>query len=354
MLSCFLQIPVLSLEHHGGARVLVDLANAAAGQGARVRFLVPKGGIVKKYAWHAGVEVKEIGWQFKGRGGKYLGQLLFLFLSPFYMKQGILISNFFPVVYSVWLAQLLFGRPSVYLVQDIETWFRGPLGALLNTACRLTWRSAKLVATSPFVANSLSQQGRKPWMQIQIGVSEDFFKEPERVTEKSFDLVCFPRRETWKRLDRVQNIVAAYRKKFGPLRVLCLSQDQALLDECSDWGQGLKPKHEEELIGALDSARILLFTSEREGLGLPPLEGMARGLPCLVFDNEGAEAYLSDGLGGFLIPSNQEALAVDQLHEFLQNTELYARQSAAAREKAALFRTSSGFQCLFDTFKSAS
>lgn len=342
------QIPMLALGHHGGARVLVDFANEAARRGARVRFLVPMGGVIKNYDRHDGVEIKEIGCAFKGKAGKYVGQLLFLFLCPFYMRRGVLVANFFPTVYSVWLARLLFGCPYIYLVQDIETWFAGLSGHLLNEACRLTWRSSRMVATCPSIAEFLTKRGYKPWRQVRIGVSEAFFGQNSLATKKSFDIICFPRREPWKRFDRLQRIVAAYNASFGDLRVLCVGQDDTLLAKCGSWGTALKPNGEEALIAAFDSARVLLFTSEREGLGLPPLEGMARGLPCVVFENDGAKTYLNDESGGFLIDPEDEDRAVEKIHALLHCSDIYAAQSASARRKAAIFRTSAGFAEFLD------
>ena len=343
MPTAFFQIPVLALGPHGGVRVLADFANEAARQGARVRFLVPKGGIHKKYAWHDRVEIKEIGCAF---AGKFLGQLFFLLLSPFFMRQGVLVANFFPTVYSVWLARLLGGGPSVYLVQDIETWSTGWCGFLLNAACRLTWKSPRMVTTSSSIAAFLIAQGYKPWKQIQVGVAPVFFETPPAETEKTFDLICFPRREPWKRCDRLQRIVEAYRVRFGPLRVLCVGQDETLLASCAAWSTTLKPDDDAALIAALDSARVLLFTSEREGLGLPPLEGMARGLPSVVFENDGAKTILNDENGSFLIPPDDEPGATEKIHALLQTPAFYARQADAARRQASSFATSRGMEDL--------
>ena len=347
----FFQIPLLTMGPHGGTRVLVDFANEAARHGAHVRILLTRGRLKKVYACHKNVEIKEIGWFFGDGGGRYLSQWFFLLISPFYMRRGVLVANFFPTVYSVWIARLLFGTSYIYFVQDIETWFKGSSGFLLNMACRLTWHSRRMVTTSPSITAMLDRKGCHPWQQVRIGVSDTFFEQVSDGAPKNYDLVCFPRRESFKRTDRLEKTIAAYRKNFGELRVLCITQDDMLLGECCAWGDTKKPADEASLIAALDSARVLLFTSEREGLGLPPLEAMARGLPCIIFENDGAKTYLEDGQNGFLIAAGDEEEAAQRLHTLLHDPDLYRRISSHAPETAKLFATSQGFSDFLDSLR---
>lgn len=340
----YYQIPLITLGFHGGTRVLVDLANELALRGIRVRILLPRGRLKKKYDYSQGVEVKEIGLSFGDGNGRYVSQFIFLLICPFYLRKGTLVANFFPTLYSVKVASLLFGNPYIYFVQDIETWFNGISGFFLNNACRLTWQSRRMVTTSPSIAAELNRRGYHLYQQVRVGVSRVFFETPESNSDKSYDMICFPRREDFKRKDRLEKIAAMYRERFGNLKVLCVGQHDDVLNDCRSWADVFKPDDDAALVAAIDSARILLFTSEKEGLGLPPLEGMARGVPCIVFENEGVKTFLENGKEGFLVESAGEEAAVEYLNRLLRDQQLYQNMSLAARRKAEIYSTTQGFR----------
>jgi glycosyltransferase involved in cell wall biosynthesis len=325
----FLQIPLLKLSAHGGVRVLVDLANRAAANGWRVRLLVPRGFCEKRYDFQPGVEVREIG---PSIGHKFIAYFLFLLISPFYMRDGILCANFYVTFFPVMAAHRLFARPYFYLVQDIETWGRGPFGPLLNMACRLTWQSQRMVTTSPRIARELQSFGHAPWREVMLGVSPEFLKPVAQPVEKKYDVICFPRPEPWKRLDRIQKVLQRYREAYGALSVLCVGQDVGTLETCRGWGcEILSPASDQELIDAVDRSRLMLATSEKEGLGLPPLEAMARGVPPVIYQCEGSSCYMRDGENGFVIPHDDDQQAVERVHQLLSDAPLYGRMQQAIR-----------------------
>jgi len=325
-----LQIPLLKIGAHGGTRVLIELANHAAQHDFSVRLIYPKGRIFKKYDLHSSITLIET----PAIGIAILDSLIFLILLPFYLRKGTLVANFFITFYPVWVASLLFNRPYIYLVQDIETWFTGFKGFFLNSLCKLTWHSKRMISSSTYIANELERRGYVLFNKISVGVAPSFFIQ-EKTSSTKFDLVVFPRTEIWKRTDRLLSIIKQYRQDYGNLSVLCVAQHPDLFAKFQALDcQCLQPMSEFELIDAYDSSRIVLFTSEREGLGLPPLEGMARGLPAIVYKNGGSCSYMLDGKNGFYIQSDDEAVAVASLHRLLTEENLYKEQSAIARKTA--------------------
>jgi glycosyltransferase involved in cell wall biosynthesis len=270
-----------------------------------------------------------------------------MLICPFYMRHGFLVANYFVTFYPVFVASFIFRRPYVYLVQDIETWFEGSSGVLLNFMCRLTWRSRQIVSVYAYVAQELKRRGIPLLGEIQAGVAECFFRQAPCADSKSFDLIVFPRIEPWKRLDLLKKIILLYRQQHGSLSVLCAFQDAQLLGQFDAIGcQELCPTTEAELIDGFDRSRVVLFTSAREGLGMPPLEGMARGLPAVVYENGGSSVYMRDDENGFVIESGDEVGAVSALHRLLSEALLYERMSLAARETARMFSMNRAFSVL--------
>ena len=339
----YLQIPLLKLGAHGGTRVMVEFANYVASQNVCVRLLLPKGRQDKDYEFHRNVEVKEVPC-LPVRGLDYL---TFMLICPFYMRCGSLVANFFPTFFAVCTASVLFRCPYIYFVQDIETWFDGTLGHVLNAVCRLTWRSRRMIATSPYVAAELQARGHRLLQLVQLGVAEIFLSAPSSEREKLYDLVCFPRREPWKRTDRIKHVLDAYRAAYGNPRILCVGQDQTLLAMCKSWGcDVVTPQTDQALVEALDQSRVVLFTSEREGLGLPPLEGMARGLPAIVYDNEGIRAYMRNGENGFIVADGGHVDAAKVLHTICNDRALYHKLSLRAASDARTFSMTGAFQTM--------
>jgi len=71
----------------------------------------------------------------------------------------------------------------------------------------------------------------------------------------------------------------------------------------------------------MDSARILLLTSYREGFSLPPLEGMARGLPAVLFRCGGPDQYIIDGRNGIYVESEEKA--AEAVEELVRDAKIY-------------------------------
>ncbi|MBO0181086.1 hypothetical protein, partial [Vibrio parahaemolyticus] len=80
------------------------------------------------------------------------------------------------------------------------------------------------------------------------------------------------RREEWKRPHLLKDILLVLKDKYNfKPSVLAVSQDRLLLEEYSEFlNASISPKDDSELIESIDSSRLLLFTSSKEGFGLPP------------------------------------------------------------------------------------
>jgi glycosyltransferase involved in cell wall biosynthesis len=91
----------------------------------------------------------------------------------------------------------------------------------------------------------------------------------------------------------------------------------------------------------MDSARILLLTSYREGFALPPLEGMARGLPTVLFRCGGPDQYAIDGRNAIYVDS--EAGAAHAVEKLIADPVMYERMRQEAILTAAEYRLDRSF-----------
>jgi glycosyltransferase involved in cell wall biosynthesis len=321
-------IPVIALSAHGGTGVLVEFANHAARRGHKVRIIYPRGKISSRHSFEPGVELVPLP---ISTGSKHLDYLLFLLVCPWYFRGGLVVANFFVTYYPVRIARALFGIEHIYFVQDIESVYTRWVGKLLNFACEQTYKDRRIVTANSFLAGQIRQRGTAPFGSICIGASQRFHATEIPRKAKAYDVICFPRHEPRKGGKRLERVLQLYRESHGPISVLAVSQDDAMLGRFMALGcVSCKPSGEQELVAAFDGARIILFTSYHDGFGLPPLEGMTRGLPAVVYKCGGPSLYLRSGENGFEISDGDDEGAVKAIRSLLSDETCYARMSAAA------------------------
>ena len=342
-----INIPALALSAHGGTQILVDFANCAASRGHSVRFIIPKGKIGKKYSLANNITICEVPICFKN---KYLTYILFIMILPIYLRKGVVVANFFITYIPSALSSILFRTRLVYFVQGIESLYGGFWGGLLNIICTATYKSSRIVAANPYLERELARRGASLLGAISIGPTDVFYAPPiSRFGDKTYEVICFPRREPWKGFDRLQRILALYQSTFGKLRVLAVSQDQDLLKSMEQRGyDAFRPTCQAELIGAFDRSKLVLFTSHYDGFGLPPLEGMARGLPAVVYECGGPGLYMQDGHNGFLIANDADERALSCIHDLSSNSAMWEKMSESALRTARGFSISRAMNELVD------
>ena len=91
--------------------------------------------------------------------------------------------------------------------------------------------------------------------------------------------------------------------------------------------------HKEELASAYASSDIFVMPSRTETLGLVVLEAMCSGLPVVAAHAGGIPEIIQNGVSGFLIDTDDEAL--DRLGELLRSKEKRETMGALARIQAS-------------------
>lgn len=297
--------PLFSIRHQGGVRVIIYLANYLVNKGWKVDFIAPKDRFSPHYPISEGVKViltPKVGWA--GPLSHFLA-LFYLFL--WIPKSDLIIANFFPTFYPSYLrSRLGYGR-LLYLIQDYEPRFcKFPLSLLASFSYKLkssqvvvsSWLRSQL-RDSPPVVNPGPTAGFFP------DKSEDLLREKERGKSVLY-LWSSPRRGR----------VSIFREVIKDWR----------WDDLELWivgGGAIRPRtglkvrlfpllNEDDLRKVYSSADILLHLSPYEGFGLPPLEAMACGTPCVLTDSGGVRDYARDGYNCLLVgrepPRTREAI----------------------------------------------
>jgi glycosyltransferase involved in cell wall biosynthesis len=92
-----------------------------------------------------------------------------------------------------------------------------------------------------------------------------------------------------------------------------------------------------EKLAVLDSTRVLVYTSPKEGWGLSVIEANAMGIPAVASDSPGLRESVRDGETGFLIPHGDVPALADRLTQLLCDDALWLRMGQSGIRWAARF-----------------
>jgi glycosyltransferase involved in cell wall biosynthesis len=87
----------------------------------------------------------------------------------------------------------------------------------------------------------------------------------------------------------------------------------------------------------LQNARVLLYTSPKEGWGLSVIEANAAGMPCVASDSPGLRESVRDQETGFLVPHGDLPALAHRLDQLLGDEALWQRMSKSGIEWASRF-----------------
>jgi glycosyltransferase involved in cell wall biosynthesis len=339
-----LTIPLLGLTSHGGNRVLIAVANELARREHDVELLIPRGRNENFYTLYPGITVKEIGFKIRP---KRISYIVFLFLSFFHFKDRIVLANYFLTVIPCYLSSQIYKTKYIYFVQDIEyRFFSGFLKTFFKYICEWTFRKGNIVTANTYLYSIIAPFWKID-LPVNIGPSQIFFSQPRLGSEKEFDVIYFLRPERHKRLDRFDDFLEL---ASGKIKIACITQDSELFLKYRAKVQSVfKPKDDVELIKVLDRCRIFLLTSDHEGFSLPPLEGMARGLPPVLFNCGGPSVYCVNFNNSIIIEEGGGVQKVfHAVKNILQNPSLLEELSMNAKATSGRFSLDEAVKSICD------
>jgi len=304
-------IVLLDLAPQGGVRVIINIANILADSGYDIHIYAsrePKNMpffISRRVKIHYATRVKN----------KVLAFFIYPFILPFILSGNIFISTFYYIRLSTKLASYLKNSHHFYFIQGVECFRRGGSFNLLNFVCKFSLYDKNLFTSNRYLSKEVFNKIGRNIESIRVGPSRIFFKKELPLEKKKFDLIYFARREKFKRLDLFLDLVSNDEFISNKWKTIVVTLDSELATDLKSMTLPgctiFSPSNDDELINLIDQSKLMFFTSDYEGLGLPPLECMLRGLPVVTYKTYPLTEYFNNKkLSNLLIDDTFSAISV--------------------------------------------
>jgi len=170
------------------------------------------------------------------------------------------------------------------------------------------------------------------------GIDSNRFQPAE--TDPSFDLILTGRLASIKRIDVFLQAVKNVADELPGVRAVIVG-DGELRDElqkhAKDLGIGQNVSfagHQDCVEDWLRKSKVVILTSDSEGLSLSMMEAMMCGLPAIVSDVGDLGDLVEDGVNGYLVPRRSPRLFADRIIELLADDQKRAKFAQAAHSAA--------------------
>jgi len=266
---------------------------------------------------------------------KVISYLLFPVILPFSLSGDLIVSSFYYVRLPSKIAAYLRRTSHCYFIQGIENFRTGFLSGILNFLCNKSLYDKNLLASNKYLSNKVSDVIGRNVEYIGVGPANFFYDHPLISGLKKYDIVYFARREEFKRLDLFLDLFSNDKFIEKCLKVVVVTQDMELSKNIASMELPLCkviiPHDDKELIEIIDSSKIMFFTSEYEGLGLPPLECMLRKVPVVTYKTYPLTEYFSDRKFSILLIDNTLS-AINTFEKLLAPGDIYLEYGELCRK----------------------
>jgi glycosyltransferase involved in cell wall biosynthesis len=221
-------------------------------------------------------------------------------------------------------------------VQSLEyQWYRADEEADRLPAALPLSLPVSFLTVSRALAESLRRlRPEAPCHLIPNGIDKDVFAPRTEKRPEGGPLRVLVEGQPTIWLKGVEDALRAVRRMSEPAHVTVVALDGAGLDEldADEVRSGLDAR---EMAALYADSDVLLKLSRVEGLGLPALEAMHVGVPCVVTPFAGQADYLEHGRNGLVVEFDDEPGAARWLDVLARDRELLTRLGEGARETAA-------------------
>jgi glycosyltransferase involved in cell wall biosynthesis len=160
--------------------------------------------------------------------------------------------------------------------------------------------------------------------------------------QPSFDIVYVGALARYKRLDILLEIISELKHAYGlrDIRLSIVGQGP-LMQELKNMSEALVLQdnvvfygHHPDIYPFLRDAKILVMTSESEGLPMVIVEAMACGLPCIATDDADIGTMITNNENGFVLPFGDIGSFAERIVYLLdaKNKPVYEKMSQRAKE----------------------
>jgi glycosyltransferase involved in cell wall biosynthesis len=190
---------------------------------------------------------------------------------------------------------------------------------LLKAYHRITERAHRLpvqiVVNSQWTGRTVCRKDSASYPVIPHGVDNTVFHPDGDRCDRPEDYIIsvVGRRHRWKGLyDLIDalNIIVDNKLSDRCIQLWIITQDDLDVSAAKVATRAIKPENDPEIAAALRTSDLFVHPSWFEGFGMPPLEAMACGTPCIITDSGGIHEYARDDENCTIVPArNPDALA---------------------------------------------
>jgi glycosyltransferase involved in cell wall biosynthesis len=328
--------PMMGFSVSGGVRVLIEHANGLARRGHRVLVLVARPSGDPSFPLDERVELKQATLR-----RSVLGELLWL-MREIPRTADAVVANFYLTSYPVALATRAYGQNGYYFVQDYEPWFfvsasnrRSP--ALQRAIATLSYHLPLYqIVVSAWLRSQLPGKSTQRLSIVNDGVDTSTFAPSPKLkrSNTAHRIMTIARSAPRKGLHDFEQAMRILAKAMPGSDLLLVSQERSLTIDTPMSTEIVHPVNDAELVSCYNRADVFVFSSLREGFGMPPLEAMACGIPVVTTDCGGVLDYAEDGVNCLIVPVGNPQAMARAVHLVLADESLARRLSEAGIETA--------------------
>jgi glycosyltransferase involved in cell wall biosynthesis len=255
------------------------------------------------------------------------------------------VANFYLTTYPTAIVTGLYRPKGYYFVQGYEPSFFvcNPSRKAPPVQCLLARASYHLplcyFTISTWLQEVLRDVTGRVAVVINDGVDTTVFSPhfPAKKWEDTRIVMSLGRKDPNKGLCDLLEAVRILGNQLPDLRLLIATQDRELVVNTPVLTEIVYPADDEELAMCYRRADVFVFSSLREGFGLPPLEAMACGTPVVTTDCGGVLDYAEDEVNCSVVPVQDPQAMAEAMHRILDDKDSAKRFSEAGRKTACQF-----------------
>jgi glycosyltransferase involved in cell wall biosynthesis len=335
-----------SLSLSGGVLLVIDYANRLAARGHTVAVVYPKGAVDPAMAAALAPNVQQVqaGVSLE-QGRTLLGKLrLSAGLARAIPPADVVIATHTPTVVPVVLATTpprLRRAPSrrAWLYMDYDEMFAGRPAERWLLHRGPAWFDLVMTISHP-LAEAAQQDGARNVVVTGAGLARGdlFSRQAALPADVSHCRIFYlgddrPRKGLAEVLEAVRQLLP----ELGGLQLVVASKRPLALPPDLPCELHIAPA-DAELVALYRSSRLFVSASWGEGLGYPPLEAMASGVPTVIADSVGVRDYARHEENCLLVPPRDAPALAAAMRRLLGDPPLAARLVQAGAATAARYR----------------
>ena len=307
--------PLEGFNVSGGIRIVIQVANALAAGGHRIRIVVPDYAAAPPFPLHDSITLVVQPTRGRAPVVRKVWYVMTLCLTSTKDSDVCFATGYRTPYYLCLSKWLRFSRARLfYLVQHYEPWSHATRGsrlsrAILEYVAQLGYRlPLKTIAVSDWVRDMI---GDPNTTVIGNGVDLGIFRPSKRgrAANEVFTVGTIAGAAAWKGyrvfLDALRELPAGVTKS---MRALIASAFVPVMPTGIS-GEFITPSNDNELVDFYRSCDVFVCSSFIEGFGLPALEAMACGVPVITTSCGGASHYANESNCLMVPPGDSKAIA---------------------------------------------